>query len=654
MTSQKSGISFEYSDKNVRPQDDLYRFMNGTYLATHEIPADRASDGAFNTLRIKAEKEVFDIIEELSKVNQPEGSTAKKIGDLYTSFMDEERIEKLALSPIASDIKTVLGIKTREEFIDHMGEFETRGNGGLFYFVVYGDAQDSTTNIGYTGQSGLSLPDEAYYREAEYEPIRAAFLLHMQNMFNIAGIEDPNGHSARVLALETELASHHWDQVKCRDAVLTYNKKNFAELQDLSKGFDWIRYLKAAKTPESVVQNVVVSQPSFFTGLGQMMEKFEVEKWRSWLLWHLLSGSAPYLHKALVDENFEFYGKTLSGIPQIRERWKRGVSIVEGVLGEAIGEIYVSKHFPPDAKKRMDELVANLIEAYRISINNLDWMSDATKAKALAKLEKFTPKIGYPVKWRDYSALQISPTDLIGNIAATTKFTMDIELEKIGKPVDKDEWLMTPQTVNAYYMPLNNEIVFPAAILQWPFFDLEADDAANYGAIGVVIGHEIGHGFDDQGSKYDGDGNLNDWWTDFDREEFDKRTKKLIEQFNELSPEGITDAKVNGALTIGENIGDLGGLTIAYKAYEIALKGQPAPIIDGLSGYERFFYSFAQSWCGKTREEEMRRRLQVDPHSPPEFRVNQIVKNFDAFYEVFNVQPGDKHYLAPGDRVSIW
>lgn len=654
MSQLKSGISFENADKGVRVQDDLFRHMNGIYLKTHEIPADRATDGAFNTLRIKAEKEVFDIIEELSKVEQPAGSSAKKIGDLYRSFMDEERIENLGLSPIATDIATVLNLKSREEFIDHMGEFETRGNGGLFYFVVYGDAQDSSTNIGYTGQSGISLPDEAYYRENEYEPIRAAFLLHMQNMLNLAGIQNANVHAARVLELETEIASHHWDQVKCRDAVLTYNKKNFTELQELSKGFDWVRYLKAAKTPKSVVQNVVVSQPSFFTGLGSMMEKFEIEKWRSWLLWHLISGSAPFLHKSMVDENFEFYGKTLSGIPQIRERWKRGVAMVEGVLGEAIGEIYVAKHFPPAAKKRMDELVANLIEAYRISISELDWMSDVTKAKALAKLEKFTPKIGYPEKWRDYSKLEISPDDLIGNIAATTQFSMDFELAKIGKPVDKSEWLMTPQTVNAYYMPLNNEIVFPAAILQWPFFDLEADDAANYGGIGVVIGHEIGHGFDDQGSKYDGDGNLNDWWTDFDRQEFDKRAGKLIAQFNELSPEGISDAKVNGALTIGENIGDLGGLTIGYKAYEIALKGQPAPIIDGLTGLERFFYSYAQIWCGKTREEEARRRLQVDPHSPAEFRVNQIVKNFDAFYKVFNVSPGDGLYLAPEERVSIW
>ncbi len=650
----KSGISFENADKSVRPQDDLYRFMNGMYIKNHEIPADRAVDGAFNTLRIKAEKEVMDIIDELSKVEQPEGSTAKKIGDLYRSFMDEDRIEKLGLSPIAADIATVLSIKNPEEFIEHMGEFETRGAGGLFYFVVYGDAQDSTTNIGYTGQSGISLPDEAYYREEEYEPIRAAFLLHMQNMFNLAGIDDPHGHSARVLALETEIASHHWDQVKCRDAVLTYNKKSYQELQDLSKGFDWPRYLNAAKLPESAVEKVIVSQPSFFTGLGSMMEKFEVEKWRSWLLWHLISGSAPYLHKALVDENFEFYGKVLSGIPQIRERWKRGVSIVEGVLGEAIGEIYVSKHFPPAAKKRMDVLVANLIEAYRISITNLDWMSDETKKKALAKLEKFTPKIGYPDKWRDYSKLEISPDDLIGNIASTTKFVMDYELEKIGKPVDKSEWLMTPQTVNAYYMPLNNEIVFPAAMLQKPFFDLEADDATNYGAIGVIIGHEIGHGFDDQGSKFDGDGNLMDWWIDFDRVEFEKRAEKLIEQFNQLSPEGIPDAKVNGALTIGENIGDLGGLTIAYKAYEIALNGQQAPIIDGLTGAERFFYSFAQSWCGKVREEEARRRLQVDPHSPPEFRVNQIIKNFDLFYETFNVSPGDKLYLAPEERVTIW
>ena len=654
MSTTQTGLFFEHSDPSVRIQDDLFRFMNGKWLAESEIPSDRSGDGAFNFLRVKAEKEVFDIIEELSRHEHPAGSNAQKIGDMYRSFMDEDRIEKLGISPITDELQAAASIRSGEDFIRLLGDFETRGNGGLFYSFITSDHKDSTTNIAYIGQSGLSLPDEAYYREDEYAPLRAALVMHIEKMFDLAGIQDGADHARRILKLETEIASHHWDQVRDRDSLATYNKFSYDELRTLTEGFDWDLYLQSSKTPQKVVESVIVRQPSFFSGLGQLLSNFDAPGWSSWLQWHLLSGSAPFLNKALVEENFAFFGTTLSGTPELRERWKRGVSMVEGVLGEAIGEIYVAKHFPPEAKSRMLELVHNLLEAYRVDIAALDWMTPETKAKAFEKIDKFTPKIGYPDKFRDYSALEISPDDLIGNIAATTKFAMDYEFAKIGAPVDRSEWHMFPQTVNAYYNPGMNEIVFPAGILQPPFFDLGADDAANYGGIGAVIGHEIGHGFDDQGSKYDGDGNLVDWWVDKDRAEFDKRAKKLIDQYELLYPNETPDMHVNGALTVGENIGDLGGLTIALKAYEIALKGASAPVLEGYTGLQRVFLGWAQVWRGKVRIEELKRRLATDPHSPAEFRCNQIVKNLHEFYEAFDVREGDALFLPEDQRVRIW
>jgi len=654
MSTLKSGITFEHADQTIRLQDDLFRHMNGKWLKESEIPSDRSGDGAFNALRVKAEKEVFDIIEELSKHEHPAGSNAQKIGDLYRSFMDEDRIEKLGIAPLLEELTAAASIKTSSDFIRLMGDFETRGNGGLFYLFITSDHKDSGTNISYIGQAGISLPDEAYYREEEYAPLRKALLVHIEKMFELAGLPDGAAHAKRILALETKIASHHWDQVRDRDSLATYNKFSFADLQKLSDGFDWELYLTASKAPKKVVENVIVRQPSFFSGIGQLLAEFDAPAWSSWLQWHLLSGSAPFLNKALVEENFSFFGTTLSGTPELRERWKRGVSMVEGVLGEAIGEIYVAKHFPPAAKTRMVELVQNLLEAYRVDINALDWMTPQTKEKAYEKIDKFTPKIGYPDKFRDYSALTIVADDVIANIAATTKFQMDYEFAKIGAPVDRSEWHMFPQTVNAYYNPGMNEIVFPAGILQPPFFDLEADDAANYGGIGAVIGHEIGHGFDDQGSKYDGDGNLTDWWQESDRIEFEKRANKLIAQYEKLFPRETPESHVNGALTVGENIGDLGGLTIALKAYEIALNGASAPVLEGFTGVQRLFLGWAQIWRGKVRLEELKRRLATDPHSPSEFRCNQIVKNLNEFYEAFDVKEGDALFLAESERVRIW
>jgi putative endopeptidase len=473
-------------------------------------------------------------------------------------------------------------------------------------------------------------------------------------MFTLAKVSNPAENAAKVMALETSIAGHHWDQVKNRDATLTYNKMNRTEVKALMPAFDWEHYLAAGDIPAIVLDSVIVQQPSFFEGLGAILANFDADAWKAWLKWHIVSGSAPYLSDEFSNENFAFFGKTLSGTPELRERWKRAVSMIEGSLGEAVGKVYVQKYFPAEAKARMEKLVANLIEAYRGSINELAWMSPETKVKALEKLGKFRPKIGYPDKWRDYSALQTTPDDLYGNVGRVVKFQRDHELSKIGKPVDRDEWFMAPQTVNAYYNPVMNEIVFPAAILQAPFFGLDHDDAVNYGGIGAVIGHEIGHGFDDQGSKYDGDGALNNWWTDADRAAFEERTKALIAQYDALIPEEAPDVNVNGALTIGENIGDLGGLTIAYKAYQISLAGKPSPVIDGMSGEKRLMLSWAQIWRAKVRPEEMRRRIATDPHSPAEFRCNQILKNFTPFYEEFGVTDKDALWLEEQARVQIW
>jgi len=651
----RSGLDLNHIDSSVRPQDDLFRFMNGKWLKESVIPEDRASDGAFYWLYEQAEKQVKQIILDQAASKAELGSNAQKIGDLYNSFMAEEKIEQAGLTPIATDLAAAASFKTADQFFQILGELESRGLSGLFYSYVSTDNKDSSKNIVYLGQSGLSLPDEAYYRQDEYQEIRQAFLLHVEKIFELA--KQPNGKAAAlaVLELETQIASHHWDQVKDRDAEATYNKKSFTELTSLSPAFNWPVWISASNTPDHVLAQVVVRQPSFFEGLSKLIANFEADKWRSWLTWHIISGASPYLTKALVDENFNFYGTTLSGIPKLKERWKRGVGLVEGALGEAVGQIYVDRHFGKQAKVRMVGLVANLIQAYRVDIKSLTWMSDETKQKAFTKLDKFTPKIGYPDKWRDYSKLAITADDLIGNLAQIAKYSQDFEYAKIGKPVDKSEWYMTPQTVNAYYNPGMNEIVFPAAILQPPFFDVLADDdAANYGGIGAVIGHEIGHGFDDQGSKYDGDGNLVNWWSDKDRDEFEVRTKKLIEQYDQLSPAAAPDVKVNGALTIGENIGDLGGLTIAYKAYEISLAGKQPPVIDGYTGAQRFFMGWAQSWRGKYRAEEVRRRIATDPHSPDEFRCNQIVANLSEFYDAFGVKESDKHFITSGDRVRIW
>jgi len=649
--SLTSGIDTASLDPLVRPQDDLFRHYNGKWVREYEMPADRSSDGIFRKLHDEAEEQVRQIIETSSGTGE-----AQKIGDLYKSFMDLEAIKARGISPIVDDLAAIDGITNLQEFITVMARLEMRGIGGIFGAAIYPDAMDSNTNILYIGQGGLSLPDESYYREEQFASIRTAFIDHVTKMCALVGIANSADVASKILTLETEIATHHWDQVKDRDATLTYNKYSRAELETLAPHFLFDTWAINAKVPAKAFETLVVCEPSFFKSVSAMLGNFDSHRdsWIAWLKLNLVSASAAFLTDDIVQQNFEFYAKTLSGTPQIRDRWKRGVSVTQGALGEAIGKVYVEKHFPARAKEEMKVLVDYLLEAYRLSILELPWMSDATKQKALEKLKKFTPKIGYPDKWRDYSTLQISSDDLIGNLWRIAEFDHAYAIAKIGAPVDRDEWHMTPQTVNAYYNPLANEIVFPAAILQPPFFDLEADMAANYGGIGATIGHEIGHGFDDQGSKYDGDGNMVDWWTDEDRAKFEELTSFLVKQFDALSPESTPDIHVNGAFTLGENIGDLGGLGIAYKAWKLALNGAQSPVIDGFTGEQRFFLSYAHSWRNKNRPEEVRRRIAIDPHSPDEFRCNQIVRNVQEFYDAFAVTEKDELWLAPIERVRIW
>ncbi|WP_241385017.1 M13 family metallopeptidase [Rhodococcus sp. CH91] len=647
----RSGIDLGHVDERVRPQDDLFEHVNGRWLAEHEIPADRALDGAFRTLADKAEVDVRTIIEEAAASGAAPGSDARKIGDLFTSFMDTEAIEAAGLDPIRDELGAVSGAADRGALAAVLGRLQRAGVTGALVHYVDTDSKNSQRYLMHVSQGGLGLPDESYYREERYAEIRKQYTAHIGRMFALA---DLPYDAARVVELETKLASGHWDVVKRRDADLSYNLLTFDSLLTDLPQFDWAGWITASGATTEQWAEIVVRQPSFLEVFAGLWADEELDDWKAWATWRVLRARAPYLSESFVEENFAFYGRTLTGTQEIRDRWKRGVSLVQDLLGEAVGKLYVERHFPAEAKTRMQVLVDNLIEAYRQSITGLEWMSPATREAALRKLEKFTPKVGYPDTWRDYSAVTITPDDVVGNYRSGYAAEYDRDLGKLGGPVDRGEWFMTPQTVNAYYNPGMNEIVFPAAILQPPFFDLYADDAANYGGIGAVIGHEIGHGFDDQGAKYDGDGNLENWWTDSDREEFGKRTAALIAQYDQFEPKALPGQRVNGSFTIGENIGDLGGLSIALKAYEIALDGKPAPVVDGLTGLQRVFFGWAQVWRTKVRDEEASRRLAVDPHSPPEFRCNGVVRNIDAFYDAFDVHEGDGLYLEPTERVRIW
>ncbi len=647
-----SGIDSAGLDAGIRPQDDLFRHVNGKWIDATEIPSDKARYGSFYLLAEEAERAVRDIIIESQSANP--GTEARKVGDLYASFLDEARVQALGAQPIKDALAEAESVNSIESLLETLGRLERGGSSGFFQVFVDNDPGQPERYLVFIEQGGLGLPDESYYREEKFAEIRVKYLDYLERMLSLAGLTDPAIRAQRIVDLETELATHHWDNVANRDSEKTYNPMLWSAANALVGDVDLDIWLNALGVPDKSFDEVVVRQPSFMAGLEQVLGAANLDAWRDWLAWQVIRTNAPYLSSDFVETNFDFYGKTLTGTPELRARWKRGVSLVEGSLGEAVGHIYVERHFPAAAKAAMDVLVANLIEAYRQSITNLDWMGAETRKRALDKLDKFTPKIGYPVKWRDYSTLDIDAADLIGNVRATNEFEFQRELGKIGKPLDRDEWFMTPQTINAYYNPGFNEIVFPAAILQFPFFDESRDAAANYGAIGAVIGHEIGHGFDDQGSKYDGDGKLTDWWTKADRDAFEQRTKSLIAQYDGLAPRQVPDHQVNGALTIGENIGDLGGLSIAWKAYLLSLGGAEPPVIEGMTGAQRFFLSWAQAWQLKARDEEVIRLLSIDPHSPNEFRCNQIVRNIEDFYETFGVIDTDALWLDPKDRVTIW
>ncbi|TWE07335.1 M13 family metallopeptidase [Rudaeicoccus suwonensis] len=647
----KSGVTLENFDRSVRPQDDLFGFVNGTWVKNTEMPSDRGRFGSFDKLRESAEAAVHELIEQAAATSAPEGSPKRQVGDLFASFMDTERIEQLGAGALADDLALIDGIASAPDLLRVSGQLTRRGVDGFVDFYSVADAKDSAHNILYVMQAGIGLPDESYYREDDHAELRAKYVEHMTRLLGLAGVD--GGQAETVMALETRLAAAHWDRVACRDAVKTYNKLSRAQLEELSPGVDWDAWLDGVGGEARILEPANIEQPSYLTGFAEALRDEPISAWKSWLTWRLVSERAQFLHEAMVDERFDFAGRTLSGIPENKERWKRGVGLVERLIGDAAGQLYVEQHFPPHAKARMEQLVANLVEAYRRDFETLEWMGEETRAKALEKLAAFTPKIGYPKQWKDYSSIAIRADDLIGNIAAATAWEVDRMLSRVGDPIDVDEWFMTPQTVNAYYMPVMNEIVFPAAILQPPFFDVDAEDAVNYGGIGGVIGHEIGHGFDDQGSRYDGDGNLTDWWTEQDRTAFDALAQKLIAQFDQLEPRDAPGNKVNGALTIGENIGDLGGLTIGYKAFQIAQEQTPSPELDGFTGNQRFFIGWAQVWCGKAREAEAKRLLTIDPHSPTDARAN-VARNLREFAEAFEVSENDGMYLAETDQVRIF
>ena len=647
-------------DESVRPQDDLFGHVNGRWMAETEIPSDRSAWGAFHALAEAAEDHVRALLEEAdAEADSAErGSTTQLIGHLYRSFLDEARVEELGAQPVADSLAEIAALADHAALASYVGRAERSGGGGFFGAYVNTDQKDSDRYLVNIFQGGIGLPDESYYREEKFADARTAYVSYLERLFTLAGdlhAPDPAESARRVMDLETRIAEGHWERSLTRDVIKAYNLMTFDQLQELAPHFAWREYADAIGANDQTLAEVVVRMPSFFEHLSNLVadESVSLDDWKAWASAKTLRSAAPYLTSDFVECNFDFYGRTLSGTPELRARWKRAVSFVEGSAGEAVGERYVQRHFPPASKEAMLELVDNLLEAYRQSISTLDWMTEETKARAFDKLRTFRPKIGYPDEFRDYSALVVEPDDLWGNAQRAAEFEHDRQLGKIGGPVDRDEWLMLPQTVNAYYNPGINEICFPAAILQRPFFDVEADPAENYGGIGAVIGHEIGHGFDDQGSEFDEHGNMHDWWTEADKTAFRARADMLIKQYDGLSPFDLPDEKVNGSLTVGENIGDLGGVTIALKAYLISLGGEPAPEVDGLTGEQRLFLNFGHIWRTKVRKELALQRLTTDPHSPPDLRAN-IVRNLEEFHAAFGTQPGDGLWLDPEERVRIW
>jgi putative endopeptidase len=644
-----SGVDLQYVDHSVRPQDDVYRYLNGKWLDGFQLPADKASYGSFTYIDDTTQEQLRTIVDGLGHAD----AEAWKISDLYSSFMDESRLEALGWKPLQSEFTTIDAIADRSGIPTLIAHLNRIGAGAPYDFYINQDARNSLQYAVIIHQSGLGMPDRDYYLkdDAKLKDARAKYLAHIGKMLGMVGDAEAQVHAAAILDLETALAQAQWTRVENRDPIKTYNKTALADLSRLMPGYDWQRYVRGSDIAGKV-DSVIISQPSYFNGLGKLMTATPLPVWKAYFKWHVLVAAAPYLSKAFVDERFAFNGTVLSGIPENRARWKRGIALLDGAMGEGLGRRYVEKYFPPQNKARMEALVRNLLDAYRRDIDTLDWMSPDTKKGAQAKLTKLVTKIGYPNTWRDYGALRISRDDLWGNVLRANEFEYRRNLDKLGKPVDRNEWHMTPQTVNAYYNPLLNEIVFPAAILQPPFFNVLADDAVNYGGIGGVIGHEISHGFDDRGSQYDADGNLHDWFTPEDHEKFKLKTRALVAQYGAYEP--VPGFHVNGELTLGENIGDNSGLAIAHKAYRLSLAGRAAPVIDGLTGDERLYLGWVQVWRGKEREAEAIQRIKTDPHSPSAVRGTAPVVNQEGFYAAFGVKEGDKMYVPPQRRIDIW
>ena len=657
----ESGINQADFDKSVRFQDDLFLAVNGTWLKNTEIPADRSNFGAFSILEDLSQARTREIIEAAANTTSAKGSDAQKVGDLYKSFMDVARIESLGTKPLRTEMDKISALGSYDDLFQHFGYLATLGIQSPVAFYIGQDAKSSAENIAHLRQSGTFLPDRDYYLKDDPKSAEArkAYLAYIQTVLVLVGQTEAEARTAAqaILELETVLARAQRPRVELRNPEKNYNKMTVAKLFEIAPGFGWERYLKGQGAAQ--VTTVIVGQPEFIKAATETIRATPISVWKNYLTLRLVDTYAVALPAAFEKASFEFHSKALAGVPEDRPRWKKAAALIGGegagdfgVLGDIVGRLYVEKYFPPAAKARMEQLVQNLLTVYDRSISDLTWMSAETKIRAREKLAKYTRKIGYPEQWRDYSGLTIDPNDLIGNLLASHRVEHQRMLARLGKPVDRHEWHMTPQTVNAYYNPGFNEIVFPAAILQPPFFNALADDAVNYGGIASVIGHEVSHGFDDQGSQFDGDGNLKNWWTADDAAAFKSLTTKLGAQYNAC--EALPGKFVNGGLTMGENIADLSGQAIAFKAYQYSLGGKPAPVMDGFTGYQRFFLGWAQIWKRKYRENELAKRLLTDPHSPSQFRANVPSSNSDAFVEAFGLKPGDKLYKTPEERLKIW
>jgi putative endopeptidase len=637
------GLELSGRDADVAPGDDFFRYANGTYLAKTEIPSDRVRFGVFDALRVLSEARVHEILEEAARVED------SKIGAYYKAYMDETRIEQVGIAPLAADLARVRAVATHQDMAALMGDRRDFG-GSVFNVGIGPDAKNPEKYAVSMGSGGFMLPDRDYYLKDSFAPIKAKYQAYVAQMLELASWPEAKVRAAEIVAFETRMAEASWTRAEGRNRDKTYNPMRPSELTDYAKGFDFPRFFAAADLGDAA--RVIVGDNTAFTPKAAIFAETPLEVLKAWHAFSMIDSAAMLLPQRFVQARFEFRDKTLGGQPEPEPRWKRAVAATNGVLGEAVGEIYVQRYFPPESKRAMQDLVDNLRAAFAVRLDRLDWMGPETKKRAHEKLASFNVKIGYPETWRDYSALTVDPADLYGNGMRAVAFYWDRDLARLNGPVDRLEWGMTPQTVNAYYNSSLNEIVFPAAILQPPFFDPAADPAVNYGAIGGVIGHEISHGFDDQGRKSDAQGRLNDWWTPEDAQQFDARAARLGAQYSAM--ELLPGERINGQLTMGENIGDLGGLNIALEAYRISLKGKPAPVLDGVTGDQRVFLAWAQVWRSKSREEALRQQLYTDPHSPAEARVNGVVRNIDAWYDAFGVKPGHKLYVAPADRVRIW